>query len=187
MFDTEAITTDVVTRIIKHSQRIEERLTWPEREETATQQRPPTPLHEDIALFVRIANGEIDRATVDDQLIGDIIERVQRMLDLLFLPANGIYTYRVPQAFWSETRIGQVLAHVQAWLRQDDLIGLTEAAELLFPELAQKNMQAARMRVRRLTERGELMVYIDPSEPNPTQQTRVSRQAIAALPSEVSR
>jgi hypothetical protein len=70
---------------------------------------------------------------------------------------------------------------VQAWLRRDDRIGYTEAAQLLFPELAQANIQAARMRVKRMVERGELMMYIDPSEPNPTQQARLSRQAIEAL------
>jgi hypothetical protein len=70
---------------------------------------------------------------------------------------------------------------VQAWLRHDDLIGYTEAAQLLFPDLAQANIQASRMRVKRMVERGELMMYIDPSEPNPTQQARLSRQAIEAL------
>jgi hypothetical protein len=37
------------------------------------------------------------------------------------------------------------------------------------------------MRVKRMVERGELMIYIDPSEPNPTQQARPTRQAIEAL------
>jgi hypothetical protein len=37
------------------------------------------------------------------------------------------------------------------------------------------------MRVKRMVERGELMSYVDPSEPNPTQQVRLSRQAIEAL------
>jgi hypothetical protein len=74
-----------------------------------------------------------------------------------------------------------VLARAQAWLRHDDLISLTEAAQLLFPGIADTNLQAARMRVKRLTERGELMVYLAPDEPNPTQQARVSRQAINAL------
>jgi len=37
------------------------------------------------------------------------------------------------------------------------------------------------MRVKRMVERGELMIYVDPGEPNPTQQARLSRQAIEAL------
>lgn len=37
------------------------------------------------------------------------------------------------------------------------------------------------MRVRRLVERGKLLSYIDPAEANPTQQMRVSRQAVEAM------
>ncbi len=141
----------------------------------------PTPLHADIALFIQIANGHLDRSEADDQAIGEIIEHLQQFLDLLFLPAHGRLMYSVPTSFWTEPGIGQVLVRVQAWLRQDDLISFTEAAQLLFPTIADNNIQAARMRIKRLTEQGTLMVYIDPNEPNPTQQTRVSRQAVEAL------
>ncbi len=145
----------------------------------------PTTIADDVVSRVsehyQRANAEQDRAIADDQTIGELIERFQHLLDLLFLPATGRYAYRIPATFWSEPGIGQVLARVQAWLRHDDLIPLTEAAQLLFPDVARTNLQAARMRVKRLTERGELMVYLAPDEPNPTQQVRVSRQAIEAL------
>jgi hypothetical protein len=180
MFDTTTITDDVVQRVTQHYHQIERCLTWPAAESGAAPNFA-TPLHADIARFVHIANGQIDRALVDDQTIGETIERFQRLLDLLFAPASGLYAYTVPPSFWTQTAIGQVLAHVQAWLRHDDLIGYTEAAQLLFPEPARANIQAARMRVKRMVERGELMSYIDPSEPNPTQQARLSRQAIEAL------
>jgi hypothetical protein len=70
---------------------------------------------------------------------------------------------------------------VQAWLRRDDLISYTEAAQILFKDLAGQNIQAARMRIKRLVERGELMSYLALDEANPTQQVRVSRQAVEAL------
>jgi hypothetical protein len=180
MFDASVITGDVVQRITQHYQQIERSLTWPAAEAGAAPEFA-TPLHADIARFVQIANGQIDRVAIDDQSLGEIIERFQRLLDLLFAPASGFYSYTIPPSFWTQTAIGQALAHVQAWLRRDDLIGYTEAAQLLFPELALANIQAARMRAKRMVERGELMVYIDPSEPNPTQQARLSRQAIEAL------
>ena len=180
MFDATTITDDVVQRVTLHYRQIERSLAWPAAE-TDTPAGFSTPLHADIARFVQIANGELDRAAVDDQALGEIIERFQRLLDLLFAPASGFYAYTVPASFWTQTAIGQALAHVQAWLRHDDLIGYTEAAQLLFPDLAQANIQASRMRVKRMVERGELMMYIDPSEPNPTQQARLSRQAIEAL------
>src|SRR6266545_5043477 len=181
MFEVTTIADDVVSRITQHYHHIGHSLVWPDTNRSRSPARPPTPLHADIARFVQIANGDLDRATADDQTIGELIERFQNLLDLLFLPANGQYTYRIPATFWSQPGIGQVLARVQAWLRHDDLIPLTEAAQLLFPDVARTNLQAARMRVERLTERGELMVYLAPDEPNPTQQVRVSRQAIEAL------
>jgi hypothetical protein len=181
MFDASAITQDVVQRVARHQQQIDRSLTWPSNGETVASGRAASPLHDDIALFVEIANGALDRAAMSDQQVGDVIERFQRLLDLLFMPASGFYAYSIPPAFWNQTSIGQALAHVQAWLRHDDLIGYTDAAQLLFPALAQTNIQAARMRIKRLTERGELMSYIDPSIANPTQQARVSRQAIEAL------
>jgi hypothetical protein len=181
MFDATSIADDVVSRVAQHYQHIGQSLAWPDANHSPFQLRPPTPVHADIARFVQIANGDWDRATANDQTIGELIEHFQSLLDLLFLPANGQYTYRIPATFWSEGGIGQVLARVQAWLRHDDLISLSEAAQLLFPDIASGNMQAARMRVKRLTERGDLMVYLAPDEPNPTQQARVSRQAVEAL------
>jgi len=181
MFDVTTIADDVVTRITQHYHHISRSLAWPDINRPLSPTMPPTPLHADIERFVQIANGDINRATADDQTIGELIERFQNLLDLLFLPANGQYSYLIPSSFWNQEGIGQVLARVQAWLRHDDLISFTEAAQLLFPDIAHTNMQAARMRVKRLTERGDLMVYLAPDEPNPTQQARVSRQAIEAL------
>lgn len=180
MFDSNTITHDVVTRVTQHYRKIGKKLEW-EEDTMEIDVEYPTPLHEDIALFLRIANDEMDRTEVDDQTIGDIVERLQQFLDLLFLPAHGRLTYSIPSSFWTEPGIGQVLVRVQAWLRQDDLISFTEAAHILFPELAESNIQAARMRIKRLTEGGALMVYLDPDESNPTQHTRVSRQAVEAF------
>jgi len=181
MFDVTTIADDVVSRITQHYHHIGRSLAWPDINRPLSPTTPPTPLHADIERFVQIANGDIARSSADDQTIGELIERFQNLLDLLFLPANGHYSYRIPTTFWSQPGIGQVLARVQAWLRHDDLISFTEAAQLLFPDIARTNVQAARMRVKRLTERGELMVYFAPDDPNPTQQARVSRQAIEAL------
>ena len=181
MFDTTSIADDVVSRITQHYHHIGQNLAWPDTNWPHSTAQSPTPVHADIARFVQIANGEVDRTIANDQTIGELIERFQNLLDLLFLPANGQYSYRIPTTFWSEAGIGQVLARVQAWLRHDDLISLSEAAQLLFPKIADINLQAARMRVKRLAERGDLMVYLAPDEPNPTQQARVSRQAIEAL------
>jgi hypothetical protein len=179
MFHASAITEHVKQRVMKHQQFLHHYL--PYASESSYPPLHTTPLYHDLDLFVRIANGDLDRATVDEQQLGDIVERFQHLLDLLFLPTSGYYAYSVPPKFWTDTIIGQMLAYVQAWLRHDDLIGYTEAAYLLFPELALANLQAARMRVKRLVERNLLQGYNDPSARNPTQQVRVSRQATEAL------
>jgi hypothetical protein len=181
MFDHDSITEPVLQRIRQQEQVLARALTWSVTDIDVAAERPPTPLHADLALFVAIANGELDRAVVDNQALGAIIERFQGLLDLLFRPAIGYYGYSIPPNFWTTTPLGQVLARVQAWLRHDDLLSYSEAARLLFPDLARANLQAARMRVKRLVERGDLQGYVDPLVANPTQQTRVSRQAAEAL------
>ncbi len=100
MFEVTTIADDVVSRITQHYHHIGHSLVWPDTNRSRSPARPPTPLHADIARFVQIANGDLDRATADDQTIGELIERFQNLLDLLFLPANGQSTYRIPAPFW---------------------------------------------------------------------------------------
>ena len=119
--------------------------------------------------------------TVGDEMVGEIMDTLQSIIDLLFARAGGPYLYTIPPSFWSQPGIGQVLARVQAWLRHDDLISYTEAAHILFKDLAQENIQAARMRIKRLVERGKLMSYVALDEANPTRQMRVSRLTVEAL------
>jgi hypothetical protein len=179
MFEITTIAEHIMQRVVQHQRLLTQYVPW-----SPDMPHPPllnAPLYRDLDLFVRIANGALDRAAVDEQQLGDIIERFQRLLDLLFLPASGYYGYSVPAKFWTDTTIGQMLAYVQAWLRHDDLIGYTDAAQLLFPDLAQTNLQAARMRVKRLVDRKLLHSYSDPSAKNPTQHVRVSHQAVEAL------
>jgi hypothetical protein len=181
MFDADAISHEVINRVLSHHQKIGRYLYRDGSADSPTEPFRSSPLRDEVVSLVRIANGEIDRATADEQMVGAIVESVQRMIELLFVRADESYGYSIPDTFWLQPGIGQVLAHVQAWLRGDDLIGYTEAAHLLFDDLAEENIQAARMRVRRMAERGTLMSYVDPDEANPTRRMRVSRQAVEAL------
>lgn len=190
MFEVDSIAERVIQRINDQSAILHEALHWSPSSPTLTglpsaieqsAEQAPTPLHANLALFVAIANGELDRDTIDAQQLAEIIERLQWLLDLLFKPVSGYYGYHIPPSFWTEIPIGQILARVQAWLRRDDLISYTDAAQLLYPDVAEQNLQAARMRVKRLVERGLLQSYSDPQAANPTQQVRISRQAAEAL------
>jgi hypothetical protein len=181
MFDADVIVEDVLQRVRRHVQLIHSALYSSSQLPVFPDLLQASPLQEDIRHLVSIANGELDRALVDADTVADVLEQVQRVLDTLFARAYGLSIPSIPASFWTAPGIGQVIAHVQAWLRHDDLISYTQAAHVLFPSLAQENVQAARMRVKRLTEQGKLMQYVDPSAANPTQQVRVSRQAVEAL------
>ena len=130
---------------------------------------------------MQVANDEFDRTTIGDEKVGEVMETLQRITDLLFSRAEGSYVYAIPNSFWTQSDIGQVLGRVQAWLRRDDLITYTEAAQILFSKLAGENIQAARMRIKRLVERGKLMSYVALDEVNPTQRMRVSKLTVEAL------
>lgn len=181
MFDLETIAHAIITQVHQHYRHLRHAL-YDDVETSMPDSTPRSgPLHDDILLLVQVANGELDRRMADDETIAAVLDAVHRVVEVLTVPAGGSMVASVSSTFWAQPGIGQVLTYVHAWLRQDDLIGYTEAAHLLFPDLAQRNIQAARMRIKRMVERGELLSYLDPAEPNPTHQARVSRQAIEAL------
>lgn len=179
MFEQEVIEQDLTRQLYRRYSLIHEAL--------YSSPVPPKPaydegrLHQDLSVLLAVANGTIKRSEASEDQIADILEISERLIDLLFGRVYNQSATSVPSFFWNETTVGQMLAHVQAWLRQDDLISLSDAAQLLFPELAETNLQAARMRVKRLTEQGRLMQYRDPRVNNRMQQLRVSRQAVEAL------
>jgi hypothetical protein len=181
MFTLSVVLDDVDSRLRAHTARLHQQLALAMLPPTPRTAGMPSPLRDDLTLLVGIANGALDRHSADAACVGEVVDCVGRVIDLLFTPPFGHQVATLPDLIWTQPGIGQVLAHVHAWLRQDDLIGLTEAAQILFPDLAANNLQAARMRVKRLVARGVLMAYVDPSETNPTRQTRVSRQVVAAL------
>lgn len=181
MFDTDTIAHEVFSRVYAHYHQLG-RVLYP----TGMREQPKpllhdSPLYADVSLLVQVANGAYARATVDKDLLDNVFDAVQRLTDLLTIPAGGTMLAIPASTFWAQPGIGQVLTHVHAWLRSDDLIGYSEAAHVLVPDLAETNIQAARMRIKRLVERGTLLSYINPDEANPTRQMRVSRQAVEAL------
>lgn len=130
MFDPEHICQEVLRRVLLHYQQLGQYLS---AEQQAIDTEAPfqsSPLRDDIVLLAQIANGDVARETIDEEMIAELFERMQRMVDILFVPAAGSSTVPLSSAFWSEPGIGQVLTHVHAWLRGDDLIGYTEAAHI---------------------------------------------------------
>lgn len=127
-----------------------------------------------IRLLARVANGEVPADMADDLFMGDVTEAVDLVCKSLFGAPGNPHHYPIPPQFW-DTELGQAIRHCQLWLRGDDLITYTEAASLLWPD---DDAQVARMRIKRMVERGELSAYADPNESNRQRAGRVSRQEI---------
>lgn len=135
-----------------------------------------TPFGKEIELLCDVANGKINRATADEFAVMEIAMTVQSVCEALFVAPGGTYAYIIPEQFWN-TQLGQVVARVQMWLRDDDLISITEAAKMLRNGTEKRDL----MYVRSLIKSGQLTAYPDLDEPNPTQRQRVSRAAVEAL------
>ncbi len=142
-----------------------------------------SPLLDNLTLLVRVANGEIRRAAADPEQQALIATTLQDVVELVLCPVwEGAYT--VPETFW-QTEIGQVCLRVQWWLRGEEMITLSEAAQLLFPDT--QPAHAAYLRIKRLLDAGTLTAYADPAEANSQRARRVLRSDIEQLAAERSR
>jgi hypothetical protein len=178
MFDPDEITRNVIqqlngylAQLVKTLLRDKANLVRLETENWDAVVTELSPLKEEIRLLTRVANGDIPGDLADEDLIGDVEDAIDSVCSQLFCAPGSSRQYAVPPTFWN-TPLGQVIRHCQVWLRGDDLITYTEAAELLWPD---DDIQAARMRIKRLVERGVLSGYIEPRENNPQRAARVSR------------
>lgn len=175
-FDPEEITKQVVGKVMSHMEWKFLRQLWfippSMTPEVRTLPYLESPVREQIEALCLIANGKVNRNRASEQQVGEVMEMTQNLAEMLYsTPLEG--TYSIPPAFWN-TDLGQVILHAQLWAREDELITLTEAAILLRGEAN----SASYNYVRRLIDRGHLVEYRDPHEPNPTKATRLSRQAV---------
>lgn len=181
MFDADRITRDVIQQMSGYLGRFLRTLfptgeLPPALSETDWQALldRPNALSNDIRRLVRVANGDIPADQADDLFMEDVQDSIRSVCKTLFAAPGSPHAYEIPPLFWG-TELGRVVRHCQLWLRGDDLITYTEAAEILFPDA---DLQIARMRIKRMVERGELTAYIDPRENNPQHAARVSRQEV---------
>jgi hypothetical protein len=181
MFDPDEITQDVIRQLNSHLAQLVKtllrdkanlvRLATENWDQVAAEL---SPLKGEIRLLTRVANGDFPGDLADENLIEDVENAIDSVCSRLFLTPGSPYQLAIPAAFW-DTSLGQVIRHCQVWLRGDDLITYTEAAELLWPD---DDIQAARMRIKRLVERGVLSSYTEPRENNPQRNARVSRAEV---------
>lgn len=111
-----------------------------------------------------------DGTNVDGLLRGEVYDCVQGLLERLFSVPN-LTEYMVPQSFW-ESEFGAMVALGLVWASGDQLITMTEAADMSGKSVSSLSQ---------LVDRGRLHAYPDMSEPNPQKRTRVLRSEIEAL------
>lgn len=134
-------------------------------------------LPEEARLLALAANGQLQR---DPETLETIRHLVQDLLEWLFGAPKKPYFTAIPIEFWSQPGLGELLAHVQAWLSHDDWISYTEAARRLYAG-EMLSPDAALARIRRLVERGTLLRYRNPDGRNEQHASRVSAQAVNQL------
>jgi predicted DNA-binding protein (UPF0251 family) len=137
------------------------------------------PLHDQLQVFEHIAQGKVDRYHVDPSFVTEVEEAVDQLLLVLCTPPDVLEPVldALPRDIWTRSETGRFLSYVAWWLYQDELIGLSDAASMLYGVAENTEI----VRVYRHIERGELDSYIDPQEVNPQYARRVRRSQVTAL------
>ena len=115
-----------------------------------------------IGEMARVAAGET--AGLDK---GIIYEGIQSLMERLFCPP-GELAYDIPRSFWS-TPFGAMVGIAFAWVQGNELITISEAAEISGKSVSAISEQARK---------GKLTSYVDRTEPNPRRQTRLLKSQI---------
>jgi hypothetical protein len=121
-----------------------------------------TPAGQKLLTIAQAGQPGADRAEVAD-CVSDILAA------LFGVPGEAEYS--VPPEFW-ETEIGALIAAAQVWAREDELVSMSEAAEI-----SGKSLSA----LSQLVARGKLRRYPDPAELNPQKRNRLLRSEVEKL------
>lgn len=173
-FNAAAIADETIAMLTEHVTRLSHQLSIGGWMPGVSADHDFVPLRAEIEDLCRIANGEIDRATAGEDLIGETHELLQDIAELTAWWWSAQYEI-APS--WRETDLGRAWDAVRFWLMSDGMITLSEAAQLLYKSAE----PAALMKIDRLIERGKLTSYIDPSEPNPRRARRVLKQDVIEM------
>ncbi|MBM7844952.1 helix-turn-helix domain-containing protein [Herpetosiphon giganteus] len=178
--DATLIIQTTLATVMQAQQRLAEHLWWGGASANSTM--APSLLEQELTLLVQVANGEIERETAGVARyfeIKGVLDDVCRLLWQAPLSAEPV----IPAEFWTQPGIGAVCGAVLAWLDADDLITITEAAQLLYPDAALVGSNVATQRVIRLIRSGKLHEYTANAElaPNPRHRRRVKRSEVLPL------
>jgi hypothetical protein len=179
-FDQTTIVQTTLAAVMQAQQRLAEHLWWGGAVGSSGSEAGL--LEQELSLLVEVANGEIERETAGVARyfeIKGVLDAVCRLLWQAPLSAEPV----IPGEFWTQPGIGAVCGAVLAWLDADDLITITEAARLLYPDALLVGSNVATQRVLRLIASGKLREYMVNAEvaPNPRHRRRVKRSEVLPL------
>ena len=115
------------------------------------------------------AEGKLRRS---EENIGETYECCQQMAEWMFARPGMPSTYHIPEEFWG-TPIGNLTLRAYLWSADDELITVSDAADLSGHSASALSQMADRKKITR---------YTDPTESNPQHATRYKRSEIKRLP-----
>lgn len=125
-------------------------------------------LADNLADIARAATGDMP---YNEDRAGEIYEGIQQLMEWLFAAPGLTSTYTIPSSFW-ETPLGQMVGRAFVWVRQDELITISEAASIL-----KVTGQAITNKIKS----GDIRGYVNLAAPERQGRTMVARSEIEAL------
>lgn len=152
-------------------------LTWKVHETVAGAQLPPqTPeqlynqlLGHTLRDLAAAAEGLLPD---DDDLREEIYEGCQQLCEWMWARPGMPAHYHIPAEWW-ESPMGSIVFRAYVWAGKDELITMTEAAQLSGWTL---------QRLSNWAQAGRLSSWLDPAEPNPMRARRLRRSEVECLP-----
>jgi hypothetical protein len=122
----------------------------------------------DLRQMATAAEGLVER---NNDSAMEALDIVQKLCEWMWARPGMPGTYHIPEEFWG-TPIGHLALRAHVWGRGDELLTLTQAAEISGRSVSSLSQ---------LVDRGTVTGYLEPSEPNPKRRSRVLRSAIEAM------
>jgi hypothetical protein len=172
-FDADAIANDVIERVRQHIGRLG-LLVYVGGVLPQTRDESYCDLRAEIETLCGVANCEVERATADEDTVGEIGELVQ---DIAALCAPWWASQYPISADWRKAELGRAWDAARFWLVSDDAITLSDAAMLLYGRADAADLN----KIDRLIRRQKLTGYIDPAEGNSQRARRVLSREVDNL------
>jgi hypothetical protein len=173
-FDAQKIAEETIAALTEHCNRLTMRLSIGGWLPGVRSESDFCPLRSEIGDLCRVANGEIDRASADEDFVADTHQLIQDIAELCAWWWDA--AYEIPDS-WRATDLGRAWDAARYWLMSDEMVTLSEAAELLGYTTDSTGIS----KIDRLIEKGKLTSYIDPAESNSRRARRVLKSEVKTI------